>query len=84
MTDAMVEPFIDRFTDNYNRAPSRSGIALIESSVGTQKLLPDIVVHEEIVFVAHKQCNLPHIKSEFVILFIPSLSKLICVHTKHE
>jgi hypothetical protein len=59
-----------------NRAPSRSGIALIESSVGTQKLLPDIVVHEEIVFVAHKQCNLPHIKSEFVILFI--------VHTEHE
>ena len=58
MTEAMVQPFIERFTDEYKREPGPSGIAIIKSAVGKRTLLPDIVVREEINFVAHKQCNL--------------------------
>ena len=62
MTDAMVEPFKERFTEDCNRVPSQTVAALIESSVDKQTLLPDTVVREEINFDAHKQCNLPHIR----------------------
>ena len=41
MTDAMVEPFKERFTEDCNRVPSQTVAALIESSVGKQMLLPD-------------------------------------------
>jgi hypothetical protein len=63
MTEAMVQPFTERFTNEYNREPGPSGIAIIESSVGKQTLLPDTVVRERINFVVHKQCNLPHIRN---------------------
>lgn len=41
MTEAMVQPFTERFTNEYNREPGPSGIAIIESSVGKQTLLPE-------------------------------------------